>query len=140
MSRHPARHTTDPRLRRRRRRPAALVVCAVALLLVAGTVGPAWAAAGVDAHSARTCSAPRYPGSGYFTSLTVRHVGCATGRRLTLAHYRCRTRSGPAGRCHKRVRGYTCRERRNAIPTEIDARVTCRRGAKTVIYTYQQNT
>jgi hypothetical protein len=38
------------------------------------------------------------------------------------------------------VLGYSCSERRNTIPTEIDARVTCRRGSKRVVYTYQQNT
>src|SRR4051812_28182057 len=115
---------------------AALVVAAAALLLGTATAG----AGQVEAHAARSCSTPRYPGSGYFTSLTVRRVSCATGRKVTLAHYRCRTRSGRAGRCHKRVLGYTCSERRNSIPTEIDARVTCRRGGKRVVYTYQQNT
>ena len=49
--------------------------------------------------SAPTCSAPAYPGSGYFTSLKVKHVGCKTGRKVTLAHYRCRTAHGKKGRC-----------------------------------------
>jgi hypothetical protein len=86
------------------------------------------------------CSTPRYPGSGYFTSLSVSGVSCATGRRVMLAYYRCRLRHGRAGRCHSRVLGYTCNETRNAIPTEINARVTCRLGRRTVIHTYQQNT
>src|SRR4051794_28709934 len=94
------------------------LVALVAMGLLVG--GTPVAAAGADAHAARTCSPPRYPGSGYFTSLTVRHVGCATGRRLALAYYRCRTSSGRAGRCHKRVLGYRCSERRNAIATELD--------------------
>jgi hypothetical protein len=92
----------------------------------------------VDA--ARRCSPPRYPGSGYFTSLTVNGVSCATGRKLMLAYYRCRLRHGRAGRCHSRVLGYRCTETRNAIPTEFNARVTCRLGRRTVIHTYQQNT
>src|SRR3954454_8970323 len=114
---------------------AALVVAAAALLLGTATAG----AGQVEAHAARSCSTPRYPGSGYFTSLTVRGVSCRTGRRVTLAHYRCRTRSCPRGRCRHRVLRYSCKERRNSIPTEIDARVTCRRPGRTVVYTYQQN-
>src|SRR5215213_4093227 len=92
------------------------------------------------AVAARTCSVPDYPGNGYFTSLTVRHVDCATGRRVMRAHYRCRTAHGPKGRCHRRVLHYRCSETRYSIPTEINARVTCRRGERRVVYTYQQNT
>jgi hypothetical protein len=94
---------------------------------------------GATASAARVCPTPRYPGTGYFTSLTVERVSCSAGRSVALAYYRCRTRTGPAGRCRSRVRGYRCRERRNAIPTEIDARVTCRRGARRVTHTYQQD-
>jgi hypothetical protein len=94
---------------------------------------------GMAAHASRVCATPKYPGTGYFTSLTVSRVSCTTGKAVALAYYRCRTRNGPAGRCHRRVRGYSCRERRNAIATEIDARVTCRRGARRVVHTYQQD-
>jgi hypothetical protein len=90
--------------------------------------------------SARSCSAPKYPGSGYFTSLKATGTSCATGRKVTLAHYRCRVRSGVKGRCSRSVLRYRCTERRTSIPTQINARVTCRRGRATVIYTYQQNT
>ena len=92
-----------------------------------------------SASAARVCATPKYPGTGYFTSLTVERVSCSAGRSVARAYYHCRTRSGPAGRCRRRVRGYSCRERRNAIPTEIDGRVTCRRGARRVIHTYQQD-
>jgi len=114
--------------------PAAAVIATVALA-VAATAG----SAAPVAQAARACAPPSYPGSGYFTSLTVKRVSCRTGRRVTLAHYRCRTKSGPRGRCRHKVLHYSCQERRNSIPTEIDGRVTCRRGARTVIYTYQQN-
>ncbi len=90
--------------------------------------------------SARSCSAPEYPGSGYFTSLKVTGTGCATGRKVTLAHYRCRVRSGVKGRCSRSVLRYRCTEKRTSIPTQINARVTCRRGRASVVYTYQQNT
>ena len=98
-----------------------------------GSPGPA-------ARAAAACAVPDYPGSGYFTSLNVRRVGCRTGRRLALAYYRCRTRNGPAGRCGRaRVLRYRCREVRTRIPTELNGRVTCRRGVKRVVHTYQQN-
>lgn len=95
--------------------------------------------AAVAAASARTCSAPKYPGSGYFTSLMVQRTSCATGKKVALAYYRCRIRRGKAGRCTARVLGYRCSEKRIAIPTEIDARVTCRRDRVTITHTYQQN-
>ena len=98
------------------------------------------AAALPSTAQAATCSTPKYPGSGYFTSLKVSGVSCSTGRSVTLSHYRCRTSSGPKGRCSRRVSGYRCSERRTTISTEINGRVTCKRGSRSVVYTYQQNT
>jgi len=92
------------------------------------------------AHATRTCSPPHYPGQGYFTSLTVKKTTCKFGRKLALAYYRCRTKAGPAGRCHRaRVLRYKCSEVRNRIPTELDGRVTCKRGHRRVVHTYQQD-
>ena len=34
---------------------------------------------------------------------------------------------------------HACHEKRNSIPTEIEARVTCTRGSATVVHTYQQD-
>jgi hypothetical protein len=93
------------------------------------------------ASPTRICDEPKYPGEGYFTSLTVKGVRCATGSKLALAYYRCRIRAGGRqGRCTRTVLGYRCTEKRNAIPTEINARVTCKRRGQTVVHTYQQNT
>jgi hypothetical protein len=108
-------------------------IAAACLAAIFAAAAPATAAAG-------SCTAPAYPGSGYFTSLKVSHVGCKAGRTVTLAHYRCRTENGPKGRCKRLVRGYRCAERRTSIPTEINSRVTCKKGVRRVIYTYQQNT
>ena len=91
------------------------------------------------AHSARVCKPPEYPGDGYFTSLSVRGVSCSTGRRLALAYYRCRTSSGPGGKCRRRVLRFRCTETRESISTEINGRVRCRRGDRRVTHTYQQN-
>jgi hypothetical protein len=86
------------------------------------------------------CNPPKYPGNGYFTSLSVSHTTCATGVRVVIAWYHCRIKHGVAGKCDRRVVGYACHEKRVTIRTEFDARVTCRRGDATVVHTYQQNT
>jgi len=46
----------------------------------------------------------------------------------------------PAPRARQPLLGNRCSEQRNSIPTEINARVTCRKGDAKVVYTYQQNT
>jgi hypothetical protein len=115
----------------------ALAASVVAVGLLAGG---AQSVAQPAARAAKACSVPDYPGSGYFTSLRVRHVSCATGRKLALAYYRCRTEDGPAGKCHRaRVMRYRCHEVRQSISTELDGRVTCRRGVRRVVHSYQQN-
>lgn len=107
---------------------------ALAAFTASGTAG-----ASPDAHAAKACNPPKYPGNGYFTSLNVKHTTCRTGRRVALAYYHCRRRNGVSGRCHHKVLHYRCSEHRTSIPTEIDARVTCHRGTRTVVHTYQQN-
>jgi hypothetical protein len=109
------------------------------LAAVPALVAASPAGASPAAQAGKTCTPPSYPGSGYFTSLNVKRTTCRTGKRVALAYYRCRTRHGVSGRCHSKVLGYRCKERRQSIPTEIDARVTCRRGKATVVHTYQQN-
>jgi hypothetical protein len=121
----------------RRIRCGALLATAAAAALVSASTP---VSASSVARSARSCSVPKYPGSGYFTSLSVTNTDCTTGKKLAVAYYHCRTHSGRAGRCHKTVMGFHCHEKRNSIPTEIDGRVTCKRGKATVVHTYQQNT
>ena len=107
------------------------LLAAVAIVLLAG----------VPTAHARSCPDGRLPsGNGYFTSLTVTKVSCKTGKRVVLAYYTCRIKKGKKARCTDKVMGYSCRERkRTEIPTEINARVSCRRGARRVVHTYQQN-
>jgi hypothetical protein len=90
--------------------------------------------------AAKSCSPPKYPGDGYFTSLAVTGVSCATGRDVARAYYRCRIRKGIRGRCTTRVLRFSCTERRESISTQFEAKVTCRRGSRRVVHTYQQNT
>src|ERR1044072_3816637 len=117
------------------------LIAALACLVTAGAVGERAEGAGAPiARAAKVCSVPHYPGSGYFTSLSVKGKSCRFGRKLALAYYHCRIRNGKAGRCHKAsVLRFHCSEVRQSIPTELDARVTCKHGAKRVVHSYQQN-
>lgn len=86
------------------------------------------------------CTPPAYPGFGYFDRVTVTRASCATGRRLALAYYRCRTHAGDrAGRCPGGVLGFRCRELRQTTTTEFHARVTCLRGRARVVHVYTQS-
>ena len=88
---------------------------------------------------ARTCNAYRL-GSGYVTSLKTTGVGCSTGKSLASAQAACRHEHGLKGKCSHKVKRYSCHEGKRADNgTEFDALVNCRRGAKRVVFTYQQN-
>lgn|SRR6478752_6576507 len=90
---------------------------------------------------AATCTPPKYPDSGYFTSLKATKVSCSEASKVALAFHKCRTKTGDKGRCVSKVRKFSCRETRTTISTEINGRVTCTRsGGKKVTLTYQQNT
>jgi len=118
---------------------AGMGLVVLGLVLVLCALGIAAAAASPLAGLARTCKPPAYPGVGYFTSLTVSGTSCATGSKVALAYHHCRLRHGISGRCSGGVLGFRCSEKRNSIPTEIAARVTCNRGHETVVHTYQQD-
>ena len=123
-------------------RPIVRAATLALLLILATLVSSTSAQAGSEpsAKAAQTCSVPKYPGLGYFTTLSVSGTSCGTGDKLIFAYYRCRLAHGKAGTCHTSVLGFSCREQRNSIPTEIEARVTCRKGSATVVHTYQQDT
>ncbi len=121
------------------------------LVAVAAAVGalallPAGAqAAGPEATAAKSCSLAgktRSLGPTYVTSLSVKRVSCAKGESLVKAYFNCRKSAGGVkGRCVKRVSGYACTEQRtNAIPTQFDATVTCKKGKKKVVHKYTQFT
>ncbi|HEY5195506.1 MAG TPA: hypothetical protein VIJ51_00605 [Solirubrobacteraceae bacterium] len=119
--------------------PLAVLAC---VALVSGTAGAAPAGTAPSASFAAgavACKPPHYPSLGYFTSIKVTGTTCTTGTRLVQAFFRCRTKSGLAGRCRKTVLGFRCTEVRNAIATEIDALDTCRHGAETVVSGWQQD-
>lgn len=110
------------------------IILATTLAAIAVAAG-----AGASAAQASTCTPPKYRGSGYFTSLTATHVSCRTATKLVRAYYSCRIKKGKTGRCTTKILGYSCKETRRSIPTELNSRVTCKRGARRVVHTYQQN-
>jgi hypothetical protein len=101
------------------------------------------AVAGMGTASAKGCGVKPsdYPGEGYFTSLSVKGVSCSTGKSVAREHAPKRVNPGGRdGRDNGSVKGYSCRESsRNRTSTEINARVTCKRGSKRIVFTYQQN-
>lgn len=113
------------------------LAAALAATLALGATATAHPVSQPTASAARTCSPGKYPGQGYFQRLVVTRVSCATGRRVMRAHYACRIKHGRKGTC-PRVLGYRCREIRNEISTEYNARVTCTSGSRKVVYYYQQ--
>jgi hypothetical protein len=126
----------------RRKAPACLLRrCLPALVVLApAALASAAPAAHVPAHAAtHSCTAPRYPGLGYFFKLTVSGTSCSTGDKIVVAYYHCRLKHGKAGTCHSTVLGYRCHEIRKSIPTEVDARVTCTKGGATVVHYFQQD-
>jgi len=110
------------------------------LLAAAATIAAAVPLLGAGpAAATKSCTPGAYPGDGYFTSLKVTGISCAGGRDVERGHYRCRTRHGIKGKCSS-FSGYHCTEVRQAIATEYNARVTCKKGSRKVVFTYQQNT
>ena len=90
--------------------------------------------------AAATCGGlPKYPGQGYFTSLKAFHISCSGAKAVMKGHYRCRTKRGIKGKC-ARFKGWRCTEKRVTISTEYNSRVTCKKGRRKVVYTYNQDT
>lgn len=139
----------------RRGRNAVLICLAGAVPVVAATGATAASGADSTAKSAsvkaskaslgrRQCTPPRYPGkSGRSRYLVTFHLGCATGRKLALAQYRCRVKAKNR-RCseskYKRILGYRCHETRLGNHGYYEGRVDCTRRNHVMIYIYRQNT
>ena len=127
-----------------------VALCALAAALLASAQAPI----GGVAHAAeRACELnynkyPRYPvkngKGGYFTSLRVTNTSCKDGKDQMLAWYKCRIAKGLRGKCTRsRVRNYRCTERRGPVQSGagddvFSARVTCKKGSKKVVHTYDQ--
>jgi hypothetical protein len=118
---------------------AFIIVLSVAVL----GARQASAAQGPVAHPSAKCNISgkeRKLGATYVTSLTASGVSCSSAQTLVKAFHKCRREHGGAdGKCSK-VSGYRCTEKREAIPTQFDARATCTKGKSKVTQTYTQNT
>ena len=101
------------------------------------------ALATAPAAHAKQCNVQRDAenfGVSYVTSLEVKGVSCATGKKVVRAYHKCRKANGGIkGRC-SRVLGYSCTERRESIKTQFSAKANCRSGTRRVIHTYTQFT
>jgi hypothetical protein len=111
-----------------------LALASTIVALAAAAALPSSAAA---AYHGCSIGDPGSYGATYVTSIGVRHVSCATGKRVIRAYHHCRRASGGAdGRCHHRVRHFRCTERRTVGHGQFTAKVTCTRGSKRVRHTY----
>lgn len=128
----------------------ALAFGAVALV-PAGT--PANASTAPVATAASTCKLTadeKYHRAGkllptYTRALTASGgASCATAHKLIKAYYKCRVASpspGKSGKCTSPVLGFKCTEKRtDAIKTQFDANVTCRKGKAKITTKYTQFT
>ena len=120
--------------------PTLAVLACLALAALAAAEGAA--TANVVPRTTRSCNPPKYPGEGYFTDkIRATGVSCTYAKSFVKSFYNCRTAGSKpvSGRC-PRVRGFSCTEKRNSIPTELNSRVTCQRGGtQRIVHTYQQN-
>jgi hypothetical protein len=113
---------------------------AVLTLLIAAAA----AHAGSPAAAATRCDVSkdgRRLGTTYVTRLTATNVSCTKAKSVVKAFHRCRRANGGVkGRCTSRVQGFRCTERRESIPTQFDARATCRDGSRVIRFNYEQFT
>ena len=121
--------------------PTLAVMAGIALTALAVTGGAAASASPV-ARASQTCNPPKYPGQGYFTGkIRVTNISCSYAqevrrRVLQLPH---EERQVAGRQVHDQGVGLQLHREGESIATEIDSRVTCRRGTQRIVHTYQQN-
>jgi hypothetical protein len=111
-------------------------------LLLAGLV-----AAQTSAGATRGCPDPATKSGlkgGYFSQLRVTNVSCRSGKKLVYAYYACRMKKGgrKASCSGRTINSLRCKEYRKPdlqSDTQVNARVTCTKGSKKVVHSYQQN-
>jgi hypothetical protein len=113
---------------------------AVLMLLVVAAAAPT----APPAAAATRCDVSkdgRKLGTTYVTKLTATNVTCTKAKSVVKAFHRCRRANGGVkGRCTSRVHGFRCSETRQSIPTQFDARATCRDGSRVIRFNYEQFT
>ncbi len=113
-------------------------------VLMSVTIAATLAEAGAPASAASRCDLSkdgRTLGTTYVTKLTTTNVTCTKAKSVVKAYHRCRRANGGVkGRCTSRVLGFRCTETRESIPTQFDARATCRDGSRVIRFNYEQFT
>ena len=74
-------------------------------------------------------------------SYTKKSSACKAVRSVALAYYKCRRPKGIKASCNGRtISGLKCTEKRGLTnELEFNATVTCKKGSKKLVHTYQQN-
>jgi hypothetical protein len=118
-------------------------LAALALIVAA----PAFAGPGSPtAGAAKTCHLSthdqRHLGTTYVFFLSVKGTKCSNGTKVAKAFNECRHAGHKrSGKCGHKVFGYRCSERRyNKSPLSYDSKVTCRKGSRSIVFRYTQNT
>jgi hypothetical protein len=100
-----------------------------AVILATAAVAPARPAlTTAPAHAASSCGVGRGQGFGYtyLTSLSVKGLGCASGRSVVK---------------HRGGRGWRCAKKRlETSPVQYLERETCKSGSRQVVWTFTQDT
>ena len=106
---------------------------------IAATAACAVAGSAASPALAKTCPRPDYPGQGYFNKVEAFGISCGGAKDVVIGHYKCRTKNGIKGKCPS-FSGWRCTEKRQAIATEYNAKVTCTKSGRKVVYYYNQDT
>jgi curli biogenesis system outer membrane secretion channel CsgG len=110
------------------------VLASMALLLAVGV--SAGSAAAPTAQAAKACSGNlrNYSKTSYMFKFRAAHISCASSRKVAKAFQRCR--GNAKARCHHKVYGYSCKEKRSYGFASFDSKVTCKKGRKVATHVY----
>jgi len=118
------------------------VAAAIAALAAAVLLGFGAQTAGAASSCHLSSYEQRHLGTNYVLNVKVKKVGCAKAKKVVKAYHGCRHAHGKAGKCTKKVSGgWRCSDKRfDVIPTQYDAKTTCKKGTARIFSTYTQFT
>jgi hypothetical protein len=118
------------------------VAAAIAALAAAVLLGLGAQSAGAASSCHLSSYEQRHLGTNYVLNVKVKKVGCAKAKKVVKAYHACRHTHGKAGKCTKKVAGgWRCSDKRfDVIPTQYDAKATCKKGTARIFSTYTQFT
>ena len=101
----------------------------LSIVLTVGALAATTSSARPAAHAAGSCNvgSGRNDGYSYVTSLRVSRTSCSSGMKLV--------------KHHGKERGWHCsRKVLDRSPVQYDARMSCKGGRRSVVWTFTQNT